>query len=217
MSEKKDSGRGKSGVAAVERALSLLDAFHDAKSSLSLADLAAHTGLFKSTILRLLVSLEKYRYVKRLDTGRYVLGSTAFDLGNAYRRTFSLTDVVRPVLEKLAAQTQETASFWTRESEHRLCLCRVESSQDLRDAAFREGERLLLDKGPTSMLLRAFSGEQGRKFDQVRKEAASVSVGLYRREVAGISCPVFGPGDRSPARSRSPARARASPVSRSSD
>jgi hypothetical protein len=74
-------------------------------------------------------------------------------------------------------------------------LCRVESSQDLRDAAFREGERLLLDKGPTSMLLRAFSGERGRKFDQVRKEAASVSVGLYRREVAGISCPIFGPAD----------------------
>ena len=190
-----DKGNGKNGVEAVERALKLLDAFHHARSSLTLADLAAQTGLFKSTILRMMVSLEKHGYVQRLDTGRYALGSAAFELGNAYRRTFSLTDVVRPVLEKLAVQTHESASFWIRDGEHRLCLCRVESSQDLRDALFREGERLLLDKGPTSTLLRAFSGEPGRKFDQVRKETAAVSLGLYRREIAGISCPAFGPGE----------------------
>ena len=109
-----DAGNGKSGVAAVERALMLLDTFHDAKSSLSLADLAAHTGLFKSTILRIAVSLEKHRYIDRLETGRFVLGSAAFDLGNAYRRTFSLIDVVRPALEKLATQTHESASFLLR-------------------------------------------------------------------------------------------------------
>ena len=192
MEENKEEGTG--GVAAVEKALLVLDAFHEAKSSLTLADLAEKTGLFKSAILRMVVSLERHRYVQRLDSGRFVLGSAAFDLGNAYRRTFSLIDVVRPVLEQLVARTRESASFWTVEGGFRTCVCRVESSQALRDALFREGDRLELDKGPTSTLLRAFSGEAGKNFEEVRREAAAVSLGLYRSDVAGIACPVFGPG-----------------------
>lgn len=186
---------GKAGVAAVDRALMLLDVFHDAKSSLSLADLAQRTGLFKSTILRLAASLQKHRYLHRVESGRYVLGGAAFDLGNAYRRTFSLIDLVRPVLEQLAANAHESASFWVLENGHRVCICRVESSQDLRDALFREGEHRELDKGPTSTLLRAFSGEKGKRFEEVRREATAVSIGLYRPDIAGIACPAFGPGE----------------------
>lgn len=195
MSVEENNGNGKSGVAAVERALMLLDAFHNAKSSLSLADLAQRTGLFKSTILRLAASLEKHRYLHRLESGRFVLGGAAFDLGNAYRRTFSLIDLIRPVLEELAARAHESASFWVLEDGHRVCICRVESSQDLRDALFREGERRELDKGPTSTLLRAFSGEKGKHYEEVRREAAAVSIGLYRPDIAGIACPAFGPGE----------------------
>ena len=102
---------------------------------------------------------------------------------------------MRPVLERLALETRESASFWVLEGGHRVCLCRVESPQGVREAIFREGDRLALDKGPTSTLLRAFSGEKGRRFDEVRREVAAVSLGLYRSDVAGISCPVFLPGD----------------------
>ena len=46
------------GVAAVNRAISLLAALEATAKPLTLADLARATGLYKSTILRLLVSLE---------------------------------------------------------------------------------------------------------------------------------------------------------------
>jgi DNA-binding IclR family transcriptional regulator len=42
--------------------------------------------------------------------------------------------------------------------------------------------------------LRAFSGARGKRFDEVRRDVAAVSIGLYRADVAGISCPVFAPG-----------------------
>lgn len=184
----------KKGVAALERAFLLLDAFRGAPSSLSLSDLSARSGLYKSTILRIFVSLERYGYLQRLQSGRFVLGSTLFELGNAYQRTFRLIDFVRPPLERLAAQLRESASFWVLEGEYRVCLSRVESSQSVREAIFREGDRLLLDKGPTSTLLRAFSGAKGKRFDDVRREVAVVSLGLYRSDVAGISCPAFLPG-----------------------
>ena len=183
----------KKGVEALERAFGLLDVFRGATSSLSLAELSARSGLYKSTILRMFVSLERFGYLQRLDSGRYVLGSTLFELGNAYRRSFRLIDFVRPALERLGAEMRESASFWVLEGEHRVCLCRVESSQSIREAIFREGDRLLLDKGPTSTLLRAFSGAKGKRFDEVRRDVAAVSLGLYRSDVAGISCPSFLP------------------------
>jgi DNA-binding IclR family transcriptional regulator len=185
--------RRKRGVDSLERAFELLEAFRDAPDSLSLSDLAAKTGLYKSTILRLFVSLERYGYLVRVESGRFALGSTLFELGNVYRKAFRLIDRVRPVLERLAAQTKESASFWVLENGHRVCLSRVESPQNVREAMFREGDRRPLDKGPTSTLLRAFSGAKGKRYDEVRRDVAAVSIGLYRADVAGISCPVFAP------------------------
>jgi hypothetical protein len=63
-----------SGVAAVDRALLILSAFREDDAALSLALLARRTGLYKSTILRLLQSLLRAGYVVRLPDGNYVIG-----------------------------------------------------------------------------------------------------------------------------------------------
>ena len=179
---------------SLERAFELLDQFRGGAASLSLSELAESTGLYKSTILRLFVSLERYGYLARLESGRFALGGTLFQLGSLYKRTFRLIDHVRPVLERLSTQMRESSSFWVLEGDYRVCLCRVESSQSVRDSMFREGDRLLLDRGPTSILLQAFSGAKGKRYDKVRRDVAVVSLGLYRPDVAGISCPVFAGG-----------------------
>jgi len=186
--------RRKRGVDALERAFELLDAFCGGQPSLSLSELAEKTGLYKSTILRMFVSIERYGYLVRLESGRFALGATVFHLGNAYQRTFPVIDYVRPVLDRLTGEMKESSSFWTLEGGHRVCLCRVECSQNVREALFRQGDRLRLDKGPTSTLLLAFSGARGKRFDEVRKDVAAVSLGLYRPDVAGISCPAFAAG-----------------------
>jgi hypothetical protein len=53
-----DENAAPGGVAAVDRALSVLGAFQDGDAALSLAELAERTRLYKSTVLRLLASLE---------------------------------------------------------------------------------------------------------------------------------------------------------------
>jgi DNA-binding IclR family transcriptional regulator len=182
--------RTRRGVDSLERAFELLNAFRDGQATLSLAELARRTGINKSTILRLAVSLERYGYLARVQGG-FALGGTLYQLGSLYRQTFRLAEAVRPALEHLAAHTRESASFWIAEDGHRVCLCRVESTQSVRDALFREGDRLELDNGPTSTLLRAYAGAKGKRYDDVRRDSAAVSLGLYRAEVAGIACPVF--------------------------
>ena len=62
------------GAAAVDRAMSLLAAFRDNDQSLSLAELAERTRLYKSTVLRLVASLEHANVVQRLPDGNYALG-----------------------------------------------------------------------------------------------------------------------------------------------
>ena len=64
----------------------LLDAFRSAPGSLSLADLAAKTGLFKSTILRLFVSLERIGYLSGSTPGASRSAARCSSSGNVYRR-----------------------------------------------------------------------------------------------------------------------------------
>lgn len=65
------------GVAAVDRAFLILSAFQEGDTSLSLALLARRTGLYKSTILRLMQSLIRAGYVVRLPDGNYAVGTAA--------------------------------------------------------------------------------------------------------------------------------------------
>lgn len=62
------------GVAAVDRAFLILSAFQEGDNPLSLALLARRTGLYKSTILRLMQSLIRAGFVVRLPDGNYVVG-----------------------------------------------------------------------------------------------------------------------------------------------
>ena len=187
----------KQGVAALERALSILEAFRDRSKGpgRTLAELSASTGLYKSTILRLCVSLERFSYIKRLENGAYSLGPAVFQLGQNYRSSFLEVSDVRPVLLDLVAKTRESASLWVLEGHSRVCLMRVDTPQHVRDTSIREGVRLPLDRGATSDILRAFSGGRGASENKAYKARHASSIGGYLPDLAGISRPVFGAGD----------------------
>ena len=121
------------GVAAVDRALSLLAAFEEGDRSLSLSELAGRAHLVKSTALRLLASLMHFALVQRLEDGRYTLGAEVARLQSIYTRSFSLEAVVLPVLRGLVDETRESAVYHVRQGDLRLVLYRVDSPQPIRD------------------------------------------------------------------------------------
>jgi DNA-binding IclR family transcriptional regulator len=181
------------GVAAVDRALSILDALTDDK--VSLADLSKRTDLYKSTVLRLLKSLEKFGYVLRDDDGRYRLGSKVLHLGSLYQRNFRTSDLVPPVLRNLVAELQEGCSFYVADGEHRVVLHRVEAARSVRDSV-HEGDRFPLPSGASGHVLRAFAGARGERFDQIRDAMFAASFGERDPETAAYASPVFGHGNR---------------------
>lgn len=120
------------GVPSAERAMQVLTAFRRGDDTLSLAALAERTGLIKSTIMRLAVSLQRFGLLARLPDGAYRLGAETLRLGTAYQGSFDLADHVIPVLDRLMAATGETASFYVRHGDTRLCLFRAETDNPIR-------------------------------------------------------------------------------------
>jgi len=177
------------GAAAVDRALSLLAAFRTGDRSLSVTELAERSRLYKSTVLRLLASLEHGRLVRRTDDGRWALDAEVARLGSLYAASFSLEDVVLPVMRDLVAHTQESVAFHVRQGDQRLCLYRVDSPHSLRDH-IRAGDLLPLDRGAGGRVLKAFSGARGKLYEQIRRDGYVQLTGDRVPGLVGVSAPV---------------------------
>jgi DNA-binding IclR family transcriptional regulator len=182
---------GAGGVAAVDRALAILDAFTDKDPKLSLAELAKRTGLYKSTVIRLAKSLEKSRYLHRSEDGTYRLGSKVLSLGAMYQKHFGTAEIVPQTLRQIVDELQEGASFYVRDESQRLCLHRVESPRAVRDSV-HVGDRLALTVGAGGHVILAFSGLTGDKYDEIRRSMFAASFGERDPETAAVACPVFG-------------------------
>lgn len=179
------------GVAAVDRALSILDAFAAEDAGLTLSEIARRTGLYKSTALRLAESLEKFGYLRRDEEGYYKLGAKPLYLGTLYQRQFRTADFVPKALRQIAEELRESASFFVRDEDRRVCLHRVDAPRAVRDA-ISEGDRLPLDVGASGHVILAFNGQPGRRYDAVRRTLHAASFGERDPETAAVSCPVFG-------------------------
>ena len=186
-----DQDAAPGGAAAVDRALSLLAAFRGGDRILSLAELADRTQLYKSTVLRLLASLEHARLVQRAAEGGYTLGPEVARLNAVYTASFSIEAALLPVLRALVDKTQESAALNVRQGEQRLCLLRVDSPQLLRDHV-RAGDLLPLDRGAGGRVLLAFGGVKGAPYSQIRRDGIAVRHGDRVPGLSGISAPVWG-------------------------
>ena len=181
------------GVAAVDRALAILGAFEPGDQALPLAELAARTKFYKSTILRLAQSLLRRDYLQRLENGSYQIGPAPLMLAALYQRSLRLGDVLLPLMHELADQTGESVSMYGGHGDIRVCLHRVDSKHAVRDHV-REGDVLPLERGSGGRILLAFGGAKGEPYETVRREYCYASVGERDAETAGISVPVFGGG-----------------------
>ena len=185
-----DENAAEGGVATLDRALSLLAAFTNAHPTPALAELAAATRIHKSTVLRMLASLMHANLVTHQSDGRYALGAEVDRLHRVRTASVTVESVVMPVLHELVAETGESASYYVRQGEQRLCLFRVDSSRPVRDHLL-VGALLPLDRGAGGRVLLAFSGARGATFAAIRRAGVAVMSGDRDPEVAGVAAPVF--------------------------
>lgn len=179
------------GVAAVRRALSLMEAFEVGESTLPLAELSRRAGMHKTTTLRLARTLAQLHYMVQTDDGQWRLGPAAGWLGARYQAGFDVNNVVEPSLHHLVKETGESASFYVREGDIRSCVARVEGPRSVRHNV-RIGERLPLDRGAPGRVILAFSGASGEPYEAIRQRGYHLSLGEREAEVSSVAAPVFG-------------------------
>lgn len=178
------------GVYAVERALAIVTALEQRAGPMTLADVAQATGLYKSTVLRVLVSLDRFGLVVRRADQRYVLGEFAFRLGRAYEATHHLKEYVYPELEWLVANGAESASFHiVHDAQRRLCMFRIDSKHGTLDS-IRAGDLLPMDRGAAGKVLKAEC-----LMDAKPASLIQTSYGERDPACAAVAAPVFGPDE----------------------
>lgn len=103
-------------VPGLMRGLAVLQLFDDHNKELSMADIAAKMGLNRSSIFRLVYTLEYDGFLKRIaSSNRYRLGARVLDLGYRFLSGLDLLEPAKPVLSALCDKTEMTAHLIIRE------------------------------------------------------------------------------------------------------
>ncbi|CAE6850814.1 Transcriptional repressor IclR [Paraburkholderia aspalathi] len=180
------------GASTAEKALSLLDCFSPGNERHTLATLTKVSGIHRTTVYRLMNSLERMNYVVRSQVGEYSLGPRVLYLGKLYEQSFHLASIVEPVLRSISAESGESASYNVIENGERLCLFREEQTVGLRETRL-PGTSLPLDNTCGSLVMRYWG------FGEQLFEAPPQLPLFTSRErdeyTAAFSVPVFGEGN----------------------
>jgi DNA-binding IclR family transcriptional regulator len=180
------------GVESVERALKILASFQEHDEPLSLAELSKRTGFYKSTILRMLVSLEEAGFTRKLPNKTFMLGPQVMRLSGIYQKMFRLEDFVRPALRELVRLTGESAIFFQAYGKKRICLFRENSNQGLRDHV-QEGKVLPLNKGAAGHVLTRFQAVRSDAIpSRLQAMLPFVSHSEVESDTTGAGVPIFG-------------------------
>ncbi len=103
-------------VPGLERGLRILAEFSRKEPQLTAPEIARRLGVPRSTVFRLLTTLESMGFVERTDDGRaYHLGMAVLRLGFEYLGTLGITELGRPILERVRDDTGFAASLVVRD------------------------------------------------------------------------------------------------------
>jgi DNA-binding IclR family transcriptional regulator len=199
-------------VAAVERAVALLDALADGSAELGTNELARRTGLHPSSVSRLLATLTAAGLVEHVEaSGRYRLGLRLLDLGNAVLARLDLREVARPHLHALVEATGETATLSAPGDPDAFTVDFVQSASSVQSVA-RLGRPSVAHATATGKVALAYGGialPQGRlerftartkvdraeldaEVEQVRGQGWARALGEREDELNALAAPVRG-------------------------
>ncbi|WP_025679240.1 IclR family transcriptional regulator [Paenibacillus massiliensis] len=173
-------------VRAVERALDILLCFTQA-TDLGLTEIAARIGLHKSTVHRLLTTLEDRGFVIRDEaTEKYRLGIKVWELSTHMSQSDEPAVLLLPLMERLRDHLGETVSLYLRDGHERIRIQAVQSTQGIRRVA-PVGARMPLSVGASSKVLVAFATEEERQsFRQEAEWGALLDDESYLQQLAEV-------------------------------
>lgn len=148
---------------------------------LALTGLVEATGFHRATAHRLATALAQHGLLRRDGGGRFVPGPWLVALGSRAAAGLPLREVARPILERLVAETGESAQLYMTHGDRRLCVESVESPNGLRTIV-AVGQTLPLNLGSAGKILRSDA--------RALRQGWAESVGEREAGVASVSAPI---------------------------
>jgi DNA-binding IclR family transcriptional regulator len=201
-------------IAAVDRALTVLDALASGAGDLGTNEIARRSRINPSTVSRLLATLARAGYVDHVSaTGLYRLGPRLLELGNRVADRLDLREVARPHLQALAATTGETVTLSAPGDPDAVTVDFVQSTSSVQSVA-RLGRPSVSHATATGKVLLAFGDVPlpsaplqvfaprtitGRRrlaaeVERVRARGWAEAVNEREDDLSAIAAPVFASG-----------------------
>jgi DNA-binding IclR family transcriptional regulator len=139
------------GVRSVQRALDILGLLTESQPAISIAEIVRATGLAKTTVIRLVQTLEQNGLLWATAKG-YMAGPSLWRWAHLARATWELPPETKELMRGLAAEQRETVNLYVARDIWRVCVAQQESPQPLRHVV-QVGDELPLWAGASSKIL----------------------------------------------------------------
>jgi DNA-binding IclR family transcriptional regulator len=205
-------GVGVGSIKVVERAGRILDVLKE-RETVTVGELVATLGDNRTTIVRLCEVLVGLGLLERAEDLRaaYRLGPEMLYLGGLYRQRSRLRTSALPVLQKMAAATEDTAYLIAAARETGVCLARAVGTHHVISVLLEEGAALPYDRGGGSIAILAFLPAADREYvfgllgperraeleprlAEIRRQGSYLSRNEFIVETAALGAPVFNEG-----------------------
>lgn len=203
------------GLSSVVKALSIIE-YVGLTGRRSLAEISAHTGLPRSTLLRLIATLVELGFLGRTGHGEYGVALKLWRIGCSAVDFEHVRDTIMPTLRRLVARTSETAVYAVYDAGRATYVEKVDGLHPIRAYASvgshspayatATGKSLLawqdeaeirrVGEAAEPLTAATLTGgeEVMRHTAEVRRQGFAVNRGEWREGVWGVAAPVFGRG-----------------------
>jgi DNA-binding IclR family transcriptional regulator len=197
------------GVRSVQRALDILSLLTDDRPTVSIRDIVEATGLAKTTVIRLVATLEQSGLIWATGNG-YMAGPGLWRWAHLARHSWELPPETQRMMRDLAARQRETVNLYVARDIHRVCIAQQESPQPLRHVVHIGDELplysgatakiLLRDAGPALLARVAHSSPYGdghikqlqEWIDEATVQGFAVSHGEREEGLSAVAVPIVG-------------------------
>jgi DNA-binding IclR family transcriptional regulator len=139
------------GVRSVQRALDILSLLSEERPVVSIRDIVESTGLAKTTVIRLVQTLEQGGLLWAAPNG-YLAGPGLWRWAHLARSSWELPPETQKLMHDLGVRRRETVNLYMLRDIYRVCVAQQESSQPLRHVV-HVGDELPLWAGASSKVL----------------------------------------------------------------
>ncbi|GIM91492.1 IclR family transcriptional regulator [Paractinoplanes toevensis] len=197
------------GVRSIQRALDILSLLTEDRPLITIRDIVAATGLAKTTVIRIVQTLEQSGLLWGTSSG-YMAGPGLWRWAHLAQRTWELPPETQRLMRELSARERETVNVYVARDIVRVCIAQQESPQPLRHVV-RVGDELPLWAGASAKVLlrnatpgllervaRSSPWGEGHAdrmrewIDEAAKQGYAVSHGERETGLSAVAVPILG-------------------------